>query len=104
MEDQTLSRLSRRRILVAAGLIPLGLAVGGLAHAAEAVACGEVSLAQKNRRKGLGYLDASTDAKRRCGLCVFFTAGSGDCGTFQMLSGGPVNTGAVCNSFAPKQG
>ena len=105
VQDETLARLGRRRILMAMGLVPLGIALGGLAHAAEAVVCGgEVSLAQKNRRKGLGYVDASPDAKRRCSLCVFFTAGSGDCGTCQMLSGGPVNTGAVCNSFAPKQG
>ena len=96
---------TRRRILIAAGLVPLGLAFGGVAHAAEAVACaGEVSLSQKNRRKGLGYVDASTDAKRRCALCAFFTAGNGDCGTCQMLSGGLVSAGAVCNSFAAKQG
>ncbi|WP_395337340.1 high-potential iron-sulfur protein [Novosphingobium sp. BL-8H] len=57
---------------------------------------------QKSRRRALGYLDAAPAGNRRCGLCAFFTASAPGCGACQMLSGGPVNDGAVCNSFAAK--
>ncbi|WP_395395547.1 high-potential iron-sulfur protein [Novosphingobium sp. BL-8A] len=57
---------------------------------------------QKSRRRALGYVDASPDATRHCSLCAFFTAAAAGCGTCQMLTGGPVNAGALCNSFAPK--
>lgn len=104
---------NRRDFLALAGLAPLvaitarsGIA-GAQAGPAPGGACADpasLPLTQKNRRRGLGYVEPSADPKKRCGLCAFFTPGQGDCGTCQMLSGGAVSAQAVCNSFAPKPG
>ncbi|MET0588651.1 MAG: high-potential iron-sulfur protein [Novosphingobium sp.] len=85
-------------------MTPLALAAGR-SIAAEPAACYDpaaLPLSQKNRRRSLGYIDASADPKKHCGVCAFFAAGQGSCGTCQLLTGGPVNSGGVCNSFAPK--
>jgi hypothetical protein len=95
---------SRRQFLVIAGLAPVALLMVGNAHA-EGAACydpANASLADKNRRRSLGYVDASGDEKRRCGHCAFFTATQGACGTCQLMTGAPVVATGVCKSFAPK--
>lgn len=61
-----------------------------------------IPLSQRNRRRALGYASPSTDPQKHCGICAFFTPASGSCGTCQMLSGGAVETTAVCTSFAKK--
>jgi hypothetical protein len=61
-----------------------------------------LSLAQKNMRRGLGYVEVAPDPKRHCGVCAFYTARQGSCGSCQMMSGGPVDAASVCNSFTPK--
>lgn len=94
--------VSRRNFLTAAALAPLALA--GTARAEPAV-CYDPSalpLSQRSRRRALGYVDASPDPAKQCGHCSFFTAAAPGCGTCTMLSGGAVNGGGVCNSFARK--
>ena len=96
---------SRRRFLGLAAFVPLAGLAARSAHASEAAACYDPATlprAQKSLRRSLGYDEKSADAKRQCRLCAFYTAAQGDCGTCQMLSGGPVNAGGVCNSFAAK--
>jgi hypothetical protein len=96
--------IDRRSFLsLAAGSVPLALLVAGGAHA-QAPACYDpatLPLNQKNRRRSLGYVEASSDPARHCSACSFFTAGNAGCGTCGLLSG-PVNAGAVCSSFAPR--
>ena len=95
---------SRRKFVILAGMTPLALAAGR-SFAAESAACYDpatLPLSQKNRRRSLGYVDAAPDPKKHCGGCAFFAASQGSCGTCQLLTGGPVNAGGVCNSFAPK--
>jgi hypothetical protein len=92
----------RRQFLIACGLAPFAAALAGIAKAAEPACGGEVPLSQKNRRRTLGYLEESTQPQRRCGLCTYFTAGEGGCGTCQMLSGGAVNANGVCNYFVAR--
>ncbi len=94
----------RRQFIARAAL---ALVAGGLASAAGAQAgspaCPDpasLPFSQKNRRRGIGYAEPSTDPARRCELCAFYTAGQGGCGTCQLLAG-PVSGGAVCLSFAP---
>lgn len=98
--------LSRRNLLAAAALAPLGIFAARASHAAEAAACYDpaaLSLSQRNRRRSLGYAEVSGDAKKTCAGCDFFTASAqSGCGTCQLLTGGAVNAGAVCNSFAAK--
>jgi hypothetical protein len=94
---------TRRNFLAIAGTVPIALA--GLATAAQAATCYDpnaLSLTQKSRRRALAYVDVSTDPKKKCELCSFFTAAEPGCGKCQLLSGGPVNAGGVCRSFAPK--
>ncbi|MCB2076272.1 MAG: high-potential iron-sulfur protein [Novosphingobium sp.] len=89
-----------RRSLLAIGL----LAPFVLTHTAKAqtTCVGSLSMSDRNRRRALGYVEASKSRDRRCGLCTFFTATEGACGTCQMLSGQPVDAAAVCNSFVVK--
>lgn len=97
---------TRRRFLTLAGMAPLACVALGSTQAL-ANACVDpdsLPLSQKNRRRAIGYVDPSTDAKKKCSLCSFFTAGQAGCGTCMMLSGGPVSADAVCNSFALKAG
>ena len=96
---------SRRRFIGMAALVPLAGFAARSAQAAAPAACYDPAAlprAQKSLRRSLGYEEKSADAKRKCSLCAFYTAAQGDCGTCQMLSGGPVNGGGVCNSFAAK--
>lgn len=97
---------SRRNFLGALAALPALLAASGAAAASDAVCydADALPLNLKNRRKALGFVEQSPDAKRRCGLCAFFQAKDGDCGSCQLLSGGPVKAAGVCNSFAPKAG
>jgi hypothetical protein len=87
-------------------LAPLGLLGLAGARAAAPAACYDpatLSLSQRNRRRSLGYVDVSPDAKKTCAGCAFYTAGGeAGCGACQLLSGGPVRGGAVCTSFAAK--
>ncbi|HEY0958985.1 MAG TPA: high-potential iron-sulfur protein [Novosphingobium sp.] len=53
-------------------------------------------------RRSLGFVDTAPDPRKRCGLCVFFTSTSGDCGKCQLLSGGPVPATGHCDSWAAK--
>lgn len=96
---------SRRQFVIIASMAPLALAAGrAFAQPAACYDPAALPLSQKNRRRSLGYVDASADPKKHCSICAFFTAGQATCGTCQLLTGGPVNAGGVCNSFAPKAG
>lgn len=99
---------SRRNLLGLAVAASTGLLIGASARAGTtAGACADpasLPYTQKSRRRAVGYVDKAAGPARRCSLCAFFTAGEGSCGTCQMLSGGPVDAGGVCNSFAPKGG
>lgn len=96
---------TRRHFIGAVSLAAVGFMAGGARAQAPAASCFDpatLSLSQKTRRRSLSYTSPAPDPKRRCGLCAFFTAGEGECGTCQILSGGPVDAGAVCTSFAPR--
>lgn len=97
---------SRRNFLALASAIPAALVGARIARAQEAVCYDPVALPLnvKNRRASLGFVERSSDAKRRCGLCTFFQAKEGRCGTCQLLVGAPVTAAGVCNSFAAKAG
>lgn len=94
----------RRNFLALAGITPLALLAAHNAFAQDAACYSseKLSLSQKTRRRSLGFLDVSPDPKRRCGGCSFFTGTSGNCGSCQMLSGGPVTNASTCGSFAPR--
>lgn len=95
---------SKRSFLTLAAITPLALVTGGAAFASDAACYDPVNLplSLRNRRKALGFVEVSPDAARRCGLCAFFERKQGECGTCQLLSGGPVTAAGVCNSFAAK--
>jgi hypothetical protein len=95
--------MHRRRFLaLAAAGAPLALLATGAA--AQTAACYDpaaLPLSQKNRRRSLSYVEASTDPAKHCSACTFFTAAAEGCGTCGLLMG-PVNAGAVCASFSPR--
>lgn len=96
---------SRRHFLGLAAAAPVALLAAGTARAAEAACYDPAALpfSQKSRRRSLGYVEVSSDPKKRCDACAFFTAAApASCGSCQMLGGGAVSAGAVCNSFAAK--
>jgi hypothetical protein len=93
----------RREIFTAIGAVCLcSFAERAIAAAAACYDPASIPLAQKNLKRSLGFVEASTDPKQKCGLCAFFTPTKGICGTCQMLSGAPVTTQGVCSSFAPR--
>ncbi|MCE7796227.1 high-potential iron-sulfur protein [Sphingobium sufflavum] len=105
----------RRRMLGLLATLPalaIGLSCGGAAMAAGAAAgaTGEVCIdptklpaSQTSMRRSLGFKMASTDPKKTCGTCMFFTGAKGsDCGKCALLSGGAVPAAGVCDSWAPK--
>jgi hypothetical protein len=97
---------SRRSFLVAAALAPIVFSSSRTAFA-QTPACYEpekLPLSQKSLRRSLNYLETAPDpAKKRCGLCAFFTGSAqAGCGTCALLSGAAVTAGSVCNNFAAK--
>lgn len=101
----------RRTFLTRVALAGIGLAAAATAGSGVARAAGApcfdpaaLSLSQRNRRRALGYVDASTEAGKHCGGCAFFTGDAKACGTCQILSGGPVSGAGLCSSFAPRAG
>ena len=97
---------SRRDFLALAAASPLALLAQTGLRAADASACYDpatLPFSQKSRRRSLGYVDLSSDAKKHCSTCSFFTAATpASCGTCQMLGGGPVRADALCNFFAAR--
>lgn len=96
---------SRRNFLAIASLAPVALLGARQGFAQAKSACydlGTMSLAQKNMRRSVGFVDPAPDAKQHCGTCAFFVAAQNGCGTCQILSGGPTAQSAYCTSFAPK--
>jgi High potential iron-sulfur protein len=106
---ETQRRYFLSQVLAVAGLAPFAAIWGSRAFAADTAVCYDpvaLSLAQKRQRRAIGYVEPSADANKRCARCAFFTSGGKpvNCGTCQLLSGGPVVASGVCNSFAPKAG
>lgn len=96
---------SRRGILGAAAMMPLLVLGFGSAARAKSAACFDLDSlpsGQQSLRRTLGFKAKSDDPEKHCGICAFFKATEGDCGTCQLLSGGAVSTESVCNSFAKK--
>lgn len=92
---------TRRGILGLAGLVGLGIAT---AASGQAVCLDMATLpaGQKNMRKSIGFQEQSSDPKKHCATCTFFTAKGASCGTCALLSGGAVNPTSVCASWAAK--
>ncbi|WP_117352613.1 high-potential iron-sulfur protein [Blastomonas fulva] len=99
--------IARRGLIAQVGLVMLAATSPSVFAQAAPARCYDpatLGLSQRNRRRSLGYVDVSGDAGKQCSECAFFTAGSGACGTCQLLTGGPVAAGGVCGSFARKPG
>jgi hypothetical protein len=98
---------SRRAVLAGLGIGLCAIAGAARAAASATATCREpaaLPLSQKSRRRGLGYVEISTDAKRSCALCAFYSAAAQGCGACQILGGGIVSANGLCNSFAPRKG
>jgi hypothetical protein len=61
----------------------------------------DLSGADAALRKSVEYADFSSDEKKTCRGCAFFKAGTGPCGTCQILSG-LVNADGHCTSWSAK--
>jgi High potential iron-sulfur protein len=96
-----------RRCFVQVALTSPALLLGIVAvvRAADALVCVDLDAlpaSQKGLRRSLGFKLESPDANKRCGRCTFFTATDSGCGKCQLLSGGTVTAGSVCDSWAAK--
>ena len=93
------NNLRRRDLLAVLGMAS-GLALSGTAVAA----CFDMTkLPDAGMRKTLNFKPVSTDPKKSCSGCAFFTrTGQSDCGKCVLLSGGPVAAESVCDSWAAK--
>lgn len=95
---------TRRQFLAVAGLAPIVAITAGIARAAVPVCYdpAAINLSQRNRRRAISFVEQSSDPARQCGLCAFFHAQNGGCGTCDMLGGGQVTARGVCTAFAKK--
>jgi High potential iron-sulfur protein len=109
-------KISRRAMLMRGLQVPVGGALlwglsgcsggsGGSGSTASASACADPSTmsdAEMGTRKSLSYTEKSENPQQVCAGCSFFHAGSGSCGTCDMMSGGPVNPQGHCTSWNAK--
>ena len=105
MSDLTHKPWSRRGLFKLAVAAPLLLAAAQ-ARAQDAAVCVNLDAlpaSQKSMRRSLGFKAQSTDPKKRCGTCAFFTAAAPGCGKCQLLSGGAVAQASVCDNWADKR-
>ena len=95
---------NRRQFLAIAGLVPIIAITAKAASAAEPVCYdpAAIPLTQRNRRRAISFVEQSSDPARRCGVCAFFHAQTGECGTCDMLGRGQVTARGVCTAFAKK--
>ena len=104
MSDRIQAAPSRRGLLALALVAPL-LWAGAAASAQEVAACVDLDAlpaGQKSMRRSLGFKLETTDAKKRCGTCAFFTLGAGACGKCRLLSGGAVAATSICDNWTGK--
>lgn len=94
--------VDRRRLLGMAAVFPLLVAAAGVRAQAVCVNLDTLPAGQKGMRRSLGFKLVSDDPKKHCGSCTFFSAAAGGCGKCQLLSGGAVGEGSVCDSWAQK--
>jgi hypothetical protein len=95
-----------RRLLLMLG-IRVALAVAFVnGRAAAAAGCTDpdnLSGADVALRRSVDYTDFSSDDKKTCRRCGFFKAGTGGCGTCQILSG-LVSAAGHCTSWSARTG
>lgn len=95
--------ISRRRLLVATGLLPL-VGLGGMsACSTKPRACVDetaLDADERRMRQRLNYVASSSHPEASCANCAFYRgAGDGECGSCELL-GGAVNRGGFCDSWA----
>jgi hypothetical protein len=94
-----------RRSLLKFG-IRLSLAIALIRKIEAAAVCADpddLSGADVALRKSVEYTDFSSDDKKTCHGCAFFRAGTGGCGTCQILSG-LVSAAGHCTSWSARAG
>jgi hypothetical protein len=93
---------TRRSVIRLAAAAPL-LAIGyGAAAAPVCFDLEKLPATQKNMRASLGFKPVSTDTRKHCSICNFYSASTQGCGTCALLSGGGVSENSVCDSWAAK--
>jgi hypothetical protein len=95
-------KISRRALMGAIAFAPVGFATAraesGSGRCYDPAA---LPMSQRSMRRALGFQERATNPARTCSKCSFFTAANDDCGTCQLLRGGPTTPGSSCNSWAP---
>ena len=97
---------SGRRALLTFGvqvLLAVAFAIDKTSAAAGCTDPDDLSGADVALRKSVEYTDFSSDDKKTCRGCTFFKAGTGGCGTCQILSG-RVSTAGHCTTWSAKPG
>ena len=95
----------RRSLLTFGVCVSLAVAFANRASAA-AAGCtdpDDLSGADLALRKSVEYTDFSSDDKKTCRGCAFFKAGTGGCGSCQILSG-LVSAAGHCTSWSARAG
>jgi len=105
-----MSKLNRReffeRALVVGAAAAAGVTLMGCKGGGGALSCTDetgLSAADKSTRTANGYIDATTDAAKRCDGCALYTvaAAEGTCGGCTVVKG-PINPAGYCNLWVAK--
>lgn len=75
---------------------------GGGAAAGSCVDLDGLTASEQSLRKSMNYVEKAPNPANSCSGCSFFTAGEGACGTCEIFTGGPANSGGHCDSWAAK--
>jgi hypothetical protein len=102
-EDVNGANAARRLLLTFGIRISLAIALfnGKTEAAASCTDPDDLSGADVALRKSVEYTDFSSDEKKTCRACTFFKAGTGGCGTCQILSG-LVSAAGHCTSWSAR--
>ena len=100
-----MTKVNRRQFLERAAIIGAGMSAGAILMGCKggSLSCDDtsgLSMADRQGREAMAYVEASADAAKTCANCALYTAGAeGACGSCSVVKGS-INPAGYCNVWA----
>ncbi len=100
-----MTKLNRRQFLERAVVLGVGMSAGALLMGCKggSLSCDDttgLSMADRQTRTSMAYVEATADPAKNCANCSLYTAaGEGECGSCSVVKG-PINPNGYCNVWA----